>query len=114
MKEKRKETYQTFFQKGIGNYHHKPRVLERWIIEVPSFCYGFAWLDTDTQDSLTEASIFVEVIEKCQGLKMSCLEGIAYRNSWTRGEDSLMTALFFLMLLYVCKWVVSNQVSILV
>lgn len=49
---------------------------------------GFAWLDTGTHDSLSEASTFVEVIEKRQGLKIACLEGIAYRNGWI-GEDKM-------------------------
>ena len=47
---------------------------------------GFAWLDTGTHDSLADASTFVEVIEKRQGLKIACLEGIAYRNGWISEE----------------------------
>ena len=47
---------------------------------------GFAWLDTGTHDSLSEASTYVEVVEKRQGLKIACLEGIAYRKGWITEE----------------------------
>lgn len=62
--------------------------LEQGELKVQRFERGFAWLDTGTHDSLAEASIFVEVIEKRQGLKIACLEGIAYRNGWI-SEDKM-------------------------
>ena len=55
-------------------------------LKVQTLQRGFAWLDTGTHDSLAEASIFVEVIEKRQGLKVACLEGIAYRNGWITSD----------------------------
>lgn len=62
------------------------RFLEDRELKVQVFGRGFAWLDTGTHDSLSEASTFVEVIEKRQGLKIACLEGIAYRNGWISEE----------------------------
>lgn len=62
------------------------KFLEDGELKVQVFGRGFAWLDTGTHDSLAEASTFVEVIEKRQGLKVACLEGIAYRNGWISEE----------------------------
>ena len=60
--------------------------LAQQALKVKTLGRGFAWLDTGTHDSLSEASTFIEVIEKRQGLKVACLEGIAYRQGWITAE----------------------------
>lgn len=62
------------------------KYLEKGDLKVQLFGRGFAWLDTGTHESLSEASNFVEVLEKRQGLKISCLEEIAWRNGWINDE----------------------------
>ena len=62
------------------------RFLSDGELRVQNLGRGFAWLDTGTHDSLSEASTFVEVIEKRQGLKIACLEEIAYINGWITPE----------------------------
>lgn len=62
------------------------RFLEEGALKVQTLGRGFAWLDTGTHDSLSEASTFVEVIEKRQGLKIACLEAIAFKNGWISAE----------------------------
>lgn len=62
------------------------RFLHDGQLKVQTLGRGFAWLDTGTHDSLSEASTFVEVIEKRQGLKIACLEGIAFRKGWISAE----------------------------
>lgn len=61
-------------------------------LKVQTLPRGFAWLDTGTHDSLAEASIYVEVLEKRQGLKIACLEGIAYTNGWITRQQLIDTA----------------------
>ena len=60
----------------------KQRFLENGELRVETLGRGFAWLDTGTHDSLSEASTYIEVLEKRQGLKIACLEGIAYEMGW--------------------------------
>lgn len=60
--------------------------LEAGKLKVQTLGLGFAWLDTGTHDSLSEASTFIEVIEKRTGLKVACLEGIAYKQGWITAE----------------------------
>ena len=66
--------------------------LEQKELLVHTFSRGFAWLDTGTHDSLAEASIFVETIEKRTGLKIACLESIAWENGWITSEDLVRLA----------------------
>lgn len=66
--------------------------LNRDALRVMTLPQGFAWLDTGTHDSLAEASIYVEVLEKRQGLKIACLEEIAYRRGWISREKVLEIA----------------------
>ena len=61
--------------------------LKRHSLKVQTLKRGFAWLDTGTHDSLSEASTFIEVIEKRQGLKVACLEEIALHNGWITPEQ---------------------------
>lgn len=66
--------------------------LKQKSLKVQTLQRGFAWLDTGTHDSLSEASTFIEVIEKRQGLKIACLEEIAYINGWINAEQVLKLA----------------------
>ncbi len=63
------------------------KYLEMGTLKVQTLQRGFAWLDTGTHDSLSEASTFIEVIEKRQGLKIACLEEIAYKKGWINAEQ---------------------------
>ena len=62
------------------------RFLEDGELKVQTLGRGFAWLDTGTHDSLSEASTYIEVLEKRQGLKVACLEGIAFRKGWIKAD----------------------------
>jgi glucose-1-phosphate thymidylyltransferase len=61
--------------------------LKQQSLKVRTLQRGFAWLDTGTHDSLSEASTFIEVIEKRQGLKVACLEEIAFRQGWIDAQQ---------------------------
>ncbi len=67
--------------------------LNRGTLKVQTLQRGFAWLDTGTHDSLSEASTFIEVIEKRQGLKVACLEEIAYKMGWITTEKLRQVAM---------------------
>ncbi|MCI8207985.1 glucose-1-phosphate thymidylyltransferase [Pseudomonas sp. S25] len=69
--------------------------LQRGDLRVERFGRGFAWLDTGTHDSLLEASQYVQTIEHRQGLKVACLEEIAYQNEWISREQLLERAQYF-------------------
>lgn len=69
-------------QEYLKNYHLRVKTLDR----------GFAWLDTGTHDSLAEASTFIEVIEKRQGMKVGCIEETAYQNGWIGKGDVIKLA----------------------
>jgi glucose-1-phosphate thymidylyltransferase len=69
--------------------------LERGDLRVERFGRGFAWLDTGTHDSLLDASQYVQTIEHRQGLKVACLEEIAYQNEWIDREHLLERAAYF-------------------
>ncbi len=66
--------------------------LKQKSLKIKQLGRGFAWLDTGTHESLSEASTFVEVIEKRQGLKIACLEEIAYKKGWINREDIIRLA----------------------
>ena len=68
------------------------RFLEDGELKVQTLCRGFAWLDTGTHDSLSEASTYIEVLEKRQGLKVACLEGIAFRKGWITADKMRVLA----------------------
>jgi len=66
--------------------------LKKKTLKIKQLGRGFAWLDTGTHESLSEASTFVEVIEKRQGLKIACLEEIAHKKGWINNEDIIRLA----------------------
>jgi len=74
--------------------------LDAGLLNVEILGRGFSWLDTGTHDSLIEASSFVQVIEKRQGLKVACLEEIAYRNGWISSEQVQEEAVYLGKTLY--------------
>ncbi|MDE7263647.1 MAG: glucose-1-phosphate thymidylyltransferase RfbA [Anaeroplasmataceae bacterium] len=93
-----------FYPKGVSRYAHKvkpssrgeleittlnQRYLNENLLDVITFGRGFTWLDTGTHESLADATAFVKMIEEHQGLKVSCVEEIAYSNGWITKEELL-------------------------
>ena len=78
----RGQEYQAIRPWRAGDHYREPVFLKDGELKVQLLGRGFAWLDTGTHDSLSEASTFVEVIEKRQGLKVACLEEIAFKQGW--------------------------------
>ena len=75
-----------FYPNKVADVASKIKPSARGACEIATLGRGFAWLDTGTHDSLSEASTYIEVLEKRQGLKVACLEGIAYRQGWIDEE----------------------------
>lgn len=80
--------HQAIGTRRAGNHNRKSMLLQEKELKVQTLGRGFAWLDTGTHDSLAEASTYIEVIEKRQGLKVACLEGIALRKAGFRQKDA--------------------------
>ena len=86
---------EAFAARRTGDHRRQQRLPQRGDLHVERFGRGFAWLDTGTHDSLLEASQYVQTIEHRQGLKVACLEEIAYEKGWINREQLLERAKLF-------------------